>query len=233
MTTKDEGRKGLAGGRSRVLFHVVSVGRERRRTFGFLLLLAIVAGTAWYLVGEGVKEKGESLFVGRWLRWTTDATSEQFVSEPGTIPAVVESDDAAVPALGGVIVSVDPEPVSSPRRVHPFDVLRIERERQRSREIEMLETIVTDVTRTTDERDAASRRAESMWSDARREAEVEHLLEAQGYRVVATVSEGRAHIVVDAPLDASDAARIGELTVQVTGVRREAVTIVDAISSGG
>lgn len=235
MQKKDERRRSSRKGRPRVLFHVLALGKERRRGLALLLLLAVVAGTAWYFVEDGVKQKGELFFVGRWFRDVTETSGDDTPRTVEVEPSLTgaESDDVAVPALSEVVVAVEAEPIPTPSRVHPFDVLRMERERQRSREIELLETIIGDPTRPPDEREAAARRVEAMWADARREVEIEHLLEAQGYRVVATVSEDRAHIVVDTALDGTSAARIGELTVQVTGVGREGVTIVDSISSGG
>src|SRR5690606_31085214 len=110
-------------------------------------------------------------------------------------------------------------PASAPPRSHPFDDLRLERERLRSRQAELLQAAALDPAAGEARRREAHEELLALWELEARELEIEQLLRAHGYDVVAV-------------LDQAAAALIGELTHRIAGVKRETVTIVDGVSSG-
>jgi len=120
----------------------------------------------------------------------------------------------------------------TPVRVDPLAEFRLERERLRSRQMDLLQAIVADAAASEERRRDAQQRLLALWEAEAREAQIENLLRAQGFEAVAVVSESGAYVVVDAVLDGAQAARIGELASRMAGVRREAVSIVDAASGG-
>lgn len=148
--------------------------------------------------------------------------------------------DEAVPALatlapapdGAAEPAVAPVVTVAPVRVDPLADFRLERERLRSRQMDLLQAIVADAAASEERRRDAQQRLLALWEAEAREAQIENLLRAQGFEAVAVVSETGVYVVVDAVLDGDQAARIGELASRLAGVRREAVSIVDAASGG-
>lgn len=129
-------------------------------------------------------------------------------------------------------VSANPAVTATAVRSHPFDTLRLERDRQRSRQAELLQTAAQDATVSEQRRQEAHEQLLALWTMEAREIELEHLLAAQGFTGVVVLTMSGAHVVVDGMLDAQAASLIGELVHTVAGVRREAITIVDGITSG-
>lgn len=225
-------------GRGRVVFHVVGKGRSMFVLVGGLALLVGLIGAGsrlgWSLPVEHITDAfGRLPFVSFTAR-DDEGTEEVGVPVLSGAVSVGETmtvrEDAS--RSDGIVVSVEPQSTEQAKRVHPYDLLRLERERNRSRAAEAWQTAAKDGSRGRDERDAAALHLERMWTESQRETEIEHLLESEGYDVVATVGEGRVHVVVDAVLDEASAARLGELAAKVAGVSREAVTIVDSFSQG-
>lgn|GEM_PF-2353758 len=144
-------------------------------------------------------------------------------SSPGVAAPLLQP---AQPVQAGAIVTV------TPAGAHPLEAFRLERERLRSRQAEILQSILADPSASEDRRHDAQERLMALWAAEEAEAQIEGLLAAQGFDAVVVVSGGGAHVVVDGVLDAGQAERIGELTARLAGVRREAVSIVDAASGG-
>lgn len=228
----------------RTRVYVLRFDKRRRRALALLVgLLAL------FWAGRGELQK--------LLEGPTPPESESFIAPdaemeavPVLAPAVVRvspaepSRDAAEPAVGADAIEEPPsvsdggQEAATPLgggtgRGHPFDLVIMERERERSREAELWAEIARDGSRSASERDEAVRRLNRLWADSQLETEVEQLLTSQGYKVVVSAALGRLQVVVDEVLDAEAAARIGELIVRSAGVGRDAVTIVDSFSSGG
>lgn len=198
---------------------VLIVTLSRRWWRGALLALLVVAG-AWLalkLESGGVGQRGDVL------------------------PGPDEALEDALPAMA--VVSTPPGQVAAPAasaatvqvtavRSHPFDELRLERERQRSRQAELLQSVAQDVTVSEARRSEAHEQLLALWALEALERELEQLLQAQGVTGVVVLSLSGAHVVVDGLLDQAAASRIGELVHRIAGVPREGITIVDGILSG-
>jgi len=168
--------------------------------------------------------------LGAWQALQLERAGREGEPDPDeAVPALVmltpAPDDAAEPAAAPVVAV-------TPVRVDPLAEFRLERERLRSRQMDLLQAIVADAAASEERRRDAQQRLLALWEAEAREAQIENLLRAQGFEAVAVVSESGAYVVVDAVLDGAQAARIGELASRMAGVRREAVSIVDAASGG-
>ncbi|OUM95121.1 MAG: hypothetical protein BAA04_03185 [Firmicutes bacterium ZCTH02-B6] len=152
----------------------------------------------------------------------------------GTVEEAVVPVLAVVPPEEAVEVEPAAAPVVAvaPVRADPLADFRLERERLRSRQLDLLQAIAVDPAASEERRREAQQRLLALWEMEAREAQIENLLRAQGIEAVAVVAETGAYVVVDTVLDAAQAARIGELASRLAGVRREAVSIVDAASGG-
>lgn len=215
--------------RGRIVFHVVTKRWGLRFLVGAFAVAALAAA-AIFIAPDSLGRWQPSVAVLNEKRVVPGAETRLDQSVPDYIDA--EADEPAIPVLAGVGVGERFTEVS-PVQTHPYDLLRLERERNRSRQAETWQRIAGDTTLARDTREAAALDVERLWGETQRETEIEHLLELQGYRAVANVADGRVHIVVDALLDEAAAGRIGELVARVAGVGREAVTIVDSFSPGG
>lgn len=246
------GDRFASGRRGQVLFFVFTRQRWRGLLFGCLLL-----AFASLLVWQNVRDDGFGVGAGTTADAEADADAAVVAVMGGAVvPAsggVLQIDGNMVADAQAVVGTSNlddvtlSDPITStaveisevhatnipPPRVHPFDELRLERERTRSRQTEALQQAANDVTSPAEERDAARARLQQLWTQTLREAELEHLLEAQGYIAVVVLSGDRVQVVVDALLDATAATRIGELVGRVAGVRRQDISIVDSLSSGG
>lgn len=234
--TVDKGR-----GRSRREYHVLFVALTRRWWRGALLSLVIAVGGVLALWWDGQRMDGTGALSDVSPPSTAVST---VVPESDEVRRSVPEDEPALEAVATVATTVEtrstsatpsvatPGVVASPVRDHPFDDLRLERERQRSRQAEMLQLTAQDDSVSEARRRDAHEQLLTLWKMEAREAEIEHLLRAQGYTGVIVLSESGAHVVVDGLLDAAGAGHIGALVSRVSGVRREAITIVDGITSG-
>jgi len=178
---------------------------------------------------------------GGWLALTLER--EGGVQRGGVAPLPEETLQDAWPAAAFPALAPSPAVPAAPTaglptvqvtavRSHPFDELRLERERQRSRQAELLQSLAQDATVSEERRMEAHQQLLALWTLEAREQEVEQLLRAQGVTSVVVLSAHGAHVVVDGLLDQTAAARIGELVHRVAGVPREGITIVDGILSG-
>lgn len=210
--------------------------RKPFRTAGPRVVFRVVRGARW-MKRAVVVAFVALVAVGGW-RLAPGPVSEPFPRSPSAEPPVSREDDGdgrgdAVPALAGVTVSVSAQPIPVPGTGHPFAGLRLERERQRARELEVWAAAAADMGKTPAERQRAATALQQLWTAARQEAELEHILAAEGFKTWVTVEGDRLRIVVDGVLDASEAARLGELASRVAGVARHRVTVVDSFSPGG
>lgn len=242
------GNRLAPGRRGQVLFFVFTRQRWRGLLFGGLLL-AFASLLVWQNVrdddfgsGAGTAAGADKEVVAVMGGTVVPASGGvlqadgNMIADPRAVVRVSNPDDVALSdPITSVAVQISEVHATNipPPRVHPFDELRLERERTRSRQTEALQQAANDVTSPAEEREAARVRLQQLWTQTLREAELEHLLEAQGHIAVVVLSGDRVQVVVDALLDATAATRIGELVGRVAGVRREDISIVDSLSSGG
>lgn len=202
---------------------------SRRAWQAVLLALAVgfLALAAWWQQRpEGEAPPGPA---------ATDAVAPLADADVLAVPAAASgpaADDSAAVSLTPAPPAAAEGPASAPPRSHPFDDLRLERERLRSRQAELLQAAALDPAVGEARRREAHEELLALWELEARELEIEQLLRAHGYDAVAVLSPAGAHVVVDAVLDQAAAALIGELTHRIAGVKRETVTIVDGVSSG-
>lgn len=217
---------------------VVFVTLSRRWWRGALLTVVLLAGATLALyLDEGTVD------VFKMARQQPASSFDERVIPVSTLPsqsdtAAADSDVAQRSATLGddelvaAPVSAQPAVTATVVRSHPFDILRLERDRQRSRQAELLQAAAQDPTAGEQRRQEAHNHLLALWAMEAREIELEHLLAAQGYTGVVVLTASGAHVVVDGVLDAPAASFIGELVHSVAGVRREAITIVDGTTSG-
>jgi hypothetical protein len=108
------------------------------------------------------------------------------------------------------------------------DEYRLERERVRSKQVEILNQTIADQTVEAERRDAAASALLRQLDLEAKEVELEHVLELWGYAgAVVALDTDRARVLVEEVLSPAEAARIGELVAHTTGVRRDQIAIVD------
>lgn len=109
-----------------------------------------------------------------------------------------------------------------------FTEYRMERERVRSRQMELLQNMAYDQAVDHEQRVAAHAELQLLIATMAREAEIENLLKAKGYiDGVAVLDQDSAIIVLPVQLTRDEAAQIGELVNRLTGIGFEHITIVD------
>lgn len=109
-----------------------------------------------------------------------------------------------------------------------FAEYRMERDRARGQEREMLWQLMTGAATTEEARRQASLRYLALSTSMGLEAQLEGLIRGRGFEdAVVYLGEGTAQVVVKAPaLSGGEAARIGDLVRQVAGIKPQAVTVV-------
>ncbi len=126
----------------------------------------------------------------------------------------------------GQVVLVEPVTVRTiPTK---FSEYKLERERMRSRQVELLQNFAYDVDTDKERKEQAQADLQAFIEKISRETEIENLLKAQGYLDALVLLDREAiTVVVPVTLVRDEAARIGELVQRLTGIRLEGITIVD------
>ncbi|NLM39240.1 MAG: SpoIIIAH-like family protein [Firmicutes bacterium] len=135
----------------------------------------------------------------------------------------------------------EPEPVELASMVEPvivrpvptkFSEYRLERERLRSRQMELLQNIAYDGTAAPEQRQKAQEQLQQVLAVMAVETEIENLLKAKGYVDGVAIIDGEfAIVVVPVRLTREEAAQIGELVRSLTGINYDQITIVDEPSA--
>lgn len=130
------------------------------------------------------------------------------------------ADDAALVAAPG--------PVPAPARHDFYAETRLERDRTRSEQVQILRDILADTKTTAEARADAQRRLVEMSRRVAQETEAESLIRAKGFSdaVVFTHEGGTVVVVKAAELRPADAARIADVTAAATGVGFSEVRII-------
>lgn len=115
-----------------------------------------------------------------------------------------------------------------PARGGLYDGYRIEREKARAREMEMLEALMGRADLTDQQRQASQERLLKLLDRGEKEAQAEQLLRARGLPdAVVVVSDGGASIVVPLLLSRDEVARVGDVVARVVGMPLERITVMD------
>ncbi|NMA61461.1 MAG: SpoIIIAH-like family protein [Firmicutes bacterium] len=126
----------------------------------------------------------------------------------------------------GNIVVVEPVTVRTvPTK---FAEYKLERERMRSRQMELLQNFAYDAQGDPERKGQMQSELQALVEKMSRETEIENLLKAKGYLDgLVILDQDAITVVVPVTLTREEAARIGELVQRMTGVRLEKITIVD------
>ncbi|HEX6971592.1 MAG TPA: SpoIIIAH-like family protein [Limnochordia bacterium] len=190
------------------VFYVI----ERRQwQTGALVILLLVAGWLYFAAG------------GR----QDDPAADRLVFAPQFRPGASEALPAAAP------LEQPPRGESGQVRVDAsrpglYDGYRIEREKARAREIEMLESLMSEQTLGESERQAAQARLLELLERGEKEAQAEQLLRARGLPdAVVLMGDGGVSVVVPLLLTRDEVARIGDVVARVVGLPLERITVLD------
>lgn len=120
------------------------------------------------------------------------------------------------------------EPVTVRPVPTKFSDYKLERERMRSRQVEVLQNFVYDTHTDGERKEKFQNELQELIEKMSRETEIENLLKAKGYvDGLAILDRDSITVVVPVTLTREEAARIGELVHRMTGIRLERITIVD------
>lgn len=110
-----------------------------------------------------------------------------------------------------------------------FDEYKMERDRFRSRERELITRIMDDPGVDPEVRKKAQESMLAAIAASRKEFEAENLIKARGYEdAVVFLGEGVASVIVKAPsLDQANARQIGDAVARATGVQLHRISIVE------
>jgi stage III sporulation protein AH len=123
------------------------------------------------------------------------------------------------------------EPVTVRSVPTKYSEYKLERERMRSRQVELLQNLAYDGSTDRERKEQAQIDLQTLIERISRETEIENLLKAQGYLDALVLLDQEAiTVVVPVTLVREEAARIGELVHRLTGIRLERITIVDETS---
>lgn len=108
---------------------------------------------------------------------------------------------------------------------------RMERERVRAQQIELLERMISAHDTAPEMKARAQEQMLAIIAAMGKEAEIEGILRSKGYRdALAYVRDGAVTVVVPDPLQGPDATRIADAVCRVTGCRPEQVAIVAPVA---
>ena len=115
-----------------------------------------------------------------------------------------------------------------------FDLYRIARDQNRSREVEIIERMLQDDRLSGEERRELLQRLFELVRQRELEENAEGLLVARGYSdAIVVLGQSGAEVVVADPLEREEAARVGDVVARVAGVPLDAITIVDGAAMSG
>lgn len=183
---------------------IVIVDKHRLRA-AILLLLLIIMAFCWWLLSRN--ESGTSLVENN--------------LPGGTLPVSSSSIDveSALP-----VVAVQ-QPTKS-----ALDEYRLERDRARSAQEELLHSASQDKTLSEERRAQLAQELLRLMQKGEQELQAETLLAASGYdHAVVVITASGATVVLPLVLSKEEAARVGDMVSRVCGIKTEQVVIMDAV----
>ncbi|MCL6590518.1 MAG: SpoIIIAH-like family protein [Firmicutes bacterium] len=157
----------------------------------------------------------------------------RLMSHPGPEWAGANPGFAATgPAVTGQTPEIKkPGPLKIPREYSPSDSLldlKIERDRERSRETEQVQDLLNKVGLSDETRKQAEQELWRLTQATAKEHELETLLKARGYQEsMVTISPKLVTVVVVGKLDPGKANEIGQATAEVTTYSLDQIEIVE------
>lgn len=132
------------------------------------------------------------------------------------------------PSEGATLVAAPGPSVAAPVRHDFYAETRLERDRTRSEQVQLLREIVGDAKSTAEARSDAQRRLLDLSRRVAQETEAESLIRAKGFpdAVVFLQESGAVVVVKDADLRPAEAARIADVTAAATGIAFSEVRII-------
>jgi stage III sporulation protein AH len=125
----------------------------------------------------------------------------------------------------------EPTPLNIPREYSPNDSLldlKIERDRERSREVEKIQELLDKVGLSDEVRKEAEKELWRLTQATAKEHDLENILSAKGFReTLVSISQKLVSIVVAKKLQPDEVKDIGQLAAEVTAVNLEQIQIVD------
>jgi hypothetical protein len=182
---------------------MIMIEREKALQLTGLVILCVAVGVFW-------------------------AMSPKDQAQQADVPVAVSATDPLVstyPVMtdGGITVH-------SPK-VAVFAEYRMELDRVRAAQIELLQTVLQNQEISAAQRDQLNTELRLIMQRSEAELQAEILLRAKGYPdAIVVITQNGANVVVPAVLTQQDAAVIGELVARASGVSTERITIIDGAS---
>ncbi len=148
------------------------------------------------------------------------------ISQPASVPTE-RTEEGAGSGLPIVSESASaPVPVALPRSSF-FEEFRLERERERAIEIEIIQEVAEDPDTDSEVRRQAQAALLAAVSRARREFDAESMILARGYAdaIVSLTDEGASVVVKSGRLEEADARAIGDIVGRAAGIGLSRITI--------
>lgn len=125
----------------------------------------------------------------------------------------------------------EPSPLNIPREYSPNDSLldlKIERDRERSQEVEKVQELLDKVGLSDEVRKQAEQELWRLTQATAKEHELENLLKARGFsNALVSISQKLVSVIIDKKLDVDDVRDIGQLAAVVTAFNLEQIQIVE------
>lgn len=184
-------------------FMMIMIEREKALQLTGLVILCVAVGVFWALSGQERDQLNQAV--------VSVSTKEAAVS---TTP---------VPVDDGITVHTP--------KVAVFAEYRMELDRVRAAQVELLQTVLQDKELSAAQREQLNTELMQIMQRSEAELQAETLLRAKGYLdAIVVITQNGANVVVPAVLTKQDAAIIGELTARASGVPAERITIIDGAS---
>ena len=124
-------------------------------------------------------------------------------------------------------VELDADKIASANPSQFYSAYRLEREKVRSRQIELLDNIVNNSNSTAEARAAAQASQLAMIKAMNQEIQLENLLKAKDFTEAAVfIQESNVTIVVNGTLDTTAAAKIADLVKSTIGISMDNVVVM-------
>jgi len=190
-----------------------------RKTVMLMVVLVLIGLTFWF--GFFGDHKQVSMPDTMDLSQNTQADHDEDI-----IPAIAQAPRIVSELENNVVVSVTPAPTK-------FVEYRIEREKQRSQQLEYLEKMLETQSLSDQQRYELQKELLVLLDNIAKETDLENLLKANGYLdAVVLIENNSVTVVVPVTLTVQEAEIIGELVHRITNVRLDRITIIDELSRG-
>ncbi len=165
-----------------------------------------------------------------WLGLSESQFYQSASQQLGQVKQTQETQDSAEPADAVLLpaVAVQPDSIEASKTDDFFLEYRIERERTRSEQVEILREIVNNENSSEQMRYEAQQKLMYIAEALEKESKVENALIAKGFSEAVAVMEQRSVMVIVSSdgLRQEEIAQVGDVVVKMTGCKLEDVVIV-------